>query len=223
MPEHRGLPTHEEGGKFLVEHPSSRWSYRTNVLTLSSVGVVCEPGGSILHPLAVPVPYPTGDRMTHHLTCTLDAYVWHCGGTASPPQVNSPDLHGISCNAQVLPSGSLKCTYFTPPMSSTSLTATPRPMSSSPALAAYDQVEPSLRPHRHIKAGQPGAQHDRARRTGRRELDDSDGVVRPRIMVEGESECFNVESDGAISIGNRDRYKLKFHIHRWGCSCLPQQ
>ncbi len=45
-------------------------------------------------------------------------------------------------------------------------------------------------------------------------MDDPDGVVRPCIMVKVKSELVNVECNRAINIGNRDRDKLKFHIHR---------
>jgi hypothetical protein len=79
----------------------------------------------------------------------------------------------------------------------------------------YDQVQPLDRPGLHLgNLAQTGSDHNRAGRAGRCKLDNSYSVPRrPYIKVQVKSNLFHVKCSGAINIGNRYRYQLKFHLY----------
>jgi hypothetical protein len=68
-----------------------------------------------------------------------------------------------------------------------------------------------LRPGRHV--GDPGAEHHRARRPGRGELDEPQALVDLVIVVSVEAHLVDVKGLGPVDIGHRNAHKLDLPVH----------
>jgi len=117
---------------------------------------------------------------------------------------------GNCCSAQVLPSGSLKVTNE--PHGVAGCHAVRDELPPGRLDIGHDALHALLRARRHRR--DPGAKHDRARRTRRGELHEPQRVVHLVIVVSMEADLLHVECLGAIDIGHRYRHQLDLPVHR---------
>ena len=81
----------------------------------------------------------------------------------------------------------------------------------------HDELQPLLRAGRHL--ADPAADHDRAGRTRRGELDEAQRVGDLVVVVGSEPDLVDVERLGAIDVGHRHGHELEPEIHAQPLSC----
>ena len=126
---------------------------------------------------------------------------------------------GSSCTAQPLPSGSLKKMNLKPGLSTLAqlpdlahLDAPADELRARCVDVGDDQLEASDGARLHLR--QPFADHDRAGRPRRRQLDDARLGAGPGVVVRVEAELLGVEGLGAIHVGHGHHHDLESVVHR---------
>ena len=74
-----------------------------------------------------------------------------------------------------------------------------------------DEVQPLHRARRRLDDA--GAEADRARGAGRRELHDAELRAGGDVVIESEAELFDVEALGGVHVGDGNRHELELPIH----------
>jgi hypothetical protein len=81
-----------------------------------------------------------------------------------------------------------------------------------------DELQALQRARRHVRDDAALADHDRAARAGRRQLDDAGTVADTGVVVDGEAELLGVELLGAVDVRHRDDDDFQSPVHEWSLS-----